>query len=91
MRTRSQAAASKKKSNKKTIKTASKKLIVECDSDSDSWYNPETNLKESVIRTYSNKQPYNTCWTSERKKLSKNNQASSHVTSKPGCYSMTLT
>ncbi|CAB4006437.1 Hypothetical predicted protein, partial [Paramuricea clavata] len=79
--TRRQAAASKsnvinKKANTKTMEP-----------DSDSWDIPETNLKSSIIKTYSKKNPFRTYWTSQSKKLKTNTQDSHGELSKPAADS----
>jgi hypothetical protein len=79
VRTRRQAAAAKSNANKKA-----NKKTMEPDGDTDSWDIPETNLKSSIIKTYSKKKPFRTYWTSQSKKLKTNTQDSHGELSKPG-------
>ncbi len=85
VRTRSQVAASESK--KKDDKKADKKAI---EPDTDSWDIPQTNLKSSIVKTYSKKQPFRTYWTAGSKKLIPNTKDSNGRASKPGWNNLFL-
>ena len=84
--TRRQATASKNNSEKKTEKKAAKKTDTKMvESDIDSWDNPATKLRSSVIKTYSKKQPFRTYWTSSSKNTKRKNTKDCHgMNSNPG-------
>ena len=85
-------ASSKANANKKTEKKANKKTDRDMvESDVDSWDIPATNLRSSVIKTYSRKQPFRTYWTSSPKNAkSKNTKDSPGMSSKATCNNLHL-
>ena len=76
IRTRHQAAAAKMITSQEVDK-----VPIVRDVDHDSWDAPEINLQSSIVKTYSKKKPFRTY---QSKKLNKNTQDSSSVSSKPG-------
>jgi hypothetical protein len=88
--TRRNAAATFKRDADKKGKTKTGKKTKEdvVETDIDSWEAPSTNLRSSVIKTYSKKQPLRTCWTSKKNVKSKNAKDchKMHMFSKPACY-----